>query len=674
MSIETQIIRLQNAKASIKTAIENKGVEVGDNVKLDNYAELIDSITVGSGDGEEHVNPDFYNVRTNNGTNYRYLFHSYSGTNLDLSNWDTSHVTNMSYMFGYCSSLTTLDLSNWKTSEVTDMSNMFNACSSLTSLDLSGFDTQDVTNMNDMFSSCSKLTSLDLSNFNTLSVKSMDSMFRGCTKLISLDLSGWDTLNVENMGSMFYGSGNMVLRHIYGTLDLSNLKKGFYPGSYANPVNGCTSLETLYLKNIYKNCTNITNSSIWSINLGNTVVKDECLLYIIDQLPDLINDKKLTSTNNIILTLPKTNALTEEQVKVAIDKGWQVANTTYHLPSYTVTYNLGENIICEEKQIVKEGIPFSLTLEVTDDYAINSVTVTMGNITVEPTYVTDNSGFITAAKINITSVTGDITITATAEEAIKQTTFTVGTGLDGNNILCITPETYNGIKKVTINGKTQTVPSGTNRTNYTVNNGDKIEIIGAFYLMNSTISSVSNFVLQSNITSMRHMFNNCKSLTSIDLSNCNTSKVIDMRMMFYGCESLTSLDLSNLDASNVKSICDYYYSDTNPCGMFQNCISLVNLSLPISFGNVNSIDCMFKNCRSLTSLDLSNLDTRNLSYNNGAPYGFYALSNVPVSIQIKINPEILINPGTGVKFTSQELSWISFNEDGTRTYGTFTEV
>ena len=103
MSIEYEIIRLQNAKASIKTAIENNGVEVGDNVKLDGYAELIDSITVGSGDGEEHINPDFYNLRTNNGKNYSYLFYQYKGTNLDyISNWDTSKVTNTSNMFQYC--------------------------------------------------------------------------------------------------------------------------------------------------------------------------------------------------------------------------------------------------------------------------------------------------------------------------------------------------------------------------------------------------------------------------------------------------------------------------------------------------------------------------------------------------------------------------------------------
>ena len=46
MSIASEIARLQNAKANIKTAIENKGVTVGD-IKLDAYSAKIDEISTG---------------------------------------------------------------------------------------------------------------------------------------------------------------------------------------------------------------------------------------------------------------------------------------------------------------------------------------------------------------------------------------------------------------------------------------------------------------------------------------------------------------------------------------------------------------------------------------------------------------------------------------------------
>ena len=49
MSIATEIQRLQTAKENIKTAIEEKGVEVG-NGTIDTYAEKIGEISVGGGD------------------------------------------------------------------------------------------------------------------------------------------------------------------------------------------------------------------------------------------------------------------------------------------------------------------------------------------------------------------------------------------------------------------------------------------------------------------------------------------------------------------------------------------------------------------------------------------------------------------------------------------------
>ena len=102
---------------------------------------------------------------------------------VDLSGFNTSSVTDMSYIFSGCSSLTTLDLSNFNTSSVTDMSSMFDGCSSLTTLDLSSFDTSSVTDMNSMFDDCSSLTELDLSSFDTSNVTDMNYMFEGCQNL-----------------------------------------------------------------------------------------------------------------------------------------------------------------------------------------------------------------------------------------------------------------------------------------------------------------------------------------------------------------------------------------------------------------------------------------------------------------------------------------------------------
>ena len=70
-----------------------------------------------------------------------------------------------------------IDVSNFDTSKVTDMSRMFYDLRNITSLNLSNFDTSKVTDMNRMFSGMSNLITLDLSNFDTSKVTTMMSMF-----------------------------------------------------------------------------------------------------------------------------------------------------------------------------------------------------------------------------------------------------------------------------------------------------------------------------------------------------------------------------------------------------------------------------------------------------------------------------------------------------------------
>ena len=70
-----------------------------------------------------------------------------------------------------------IDVCNFDTSKVTDLSRMFYDLRNITSLNLSNFDTSKVTDMNRMFSGMSNLITLDLSNFDTSKVTTMMSMF-----------------------------------------------------------------------------------------------------------------------------------------------------------------------------------------------------------------------------------------------------------------------------------------------------------------------------------------------------------------------------------------------------------------------------------------------------------------------------------------------------------------
>ena len=166
------------------------------------------------------------NWNTSNVTNMSYLFsdthHNVTDNfSLDLSGWDTSKVTNMSNMFygvGYAATTWSINgLSGWDTSKVTNMSGMFvrvGFSMENFSFDLSGLDTESVTDMYNMFYSAgynSTTWSLSgLSGWDTSKVESMRYMFQYAgykTSSFSLDLSGWDTSSVTNMDSTFYGAG-----------------------------------------------------------------------------------------------------------------------------------------------------------------------------------------------------------------------------------------------------------------------------------------------------------------------------------------------------------------------------------------------------------------------------------------------------------------------------------
>ena len=83
--------------------------------------------------------------------------------NGDISTWDVSNVTNMSWMFGRCESFNQ-DISQWDVSNVTNMKNMFYECESFNQ-DISDWDVSRVKDMEGMFTNCNKFNQ-DISSWN----------------------------------------------------------------------------------------------------------------------------------------------------------------------------------------------------------------------------------------------------------------------------------------------------------------------------------------------------------------------------------------------------------------------------------------------------------------------------------------------------------------------------
>ena len=80
--------------------------------------------------------------------------------------------------------------------------NMFKDLDNIIEIDLSNFDTSKVTNMAFMFLNCIRLKKIYLWNINTSLVTSMFGMFKNCSSLISIDLSYFDTSLVATMSEI----------------------------------------------------------------------------------------------------------------------------------------------------------------------------------------------------------------------------------------------------------------------------------------------------------------------------------------------------------------------------------------------------------------------------------------------------------------------------------------
>ena len=140
-----------------------------------------------------------------------------------------------------------------------------------------------------------------------------------------------------------------------------------------------------------------------------------------------------------------------------------------------------------------------------------------------------------------------------------------------------------------------------------------------------------DYLNTSEVEVMQSMFSFCTSLETLDLSSFNTEKVKNMSEMFDGstnlrsiklpqgfigssvtnlfsmfkdCTSLTELDLSGSNSENVKDMSE----------MFYGCRALSKLVLTdFKTGQVSTMESMFLGCSTLETLDVSSFNTENVT-------------------------------------------------------------
>ena len=582
--------------------------------------------------------------------NSSYLFSSSSSsgqltnlTSITFNNvFDTSLVTDMSYMFYSCRALTTLDLSSFDTSLVTDMSCMFSYCRELTTLDVSSFNTSSVIDMSRMFQSCSALTTLDVSSFNTSSVTDMPRMFYYCNKLTTLDLSGFDTSKVTNMSEMFSFCNKLT------TLDLNSFDTSKVT-SATNFLSGCSALTTIHTPKIVGSVA----LPLPSTNSFYTVEDTPVLCpSITSEFANKTIAKGITVTLNanggsvspttIIVFKGQTYGTLPTPIKSGSTfAGWYTsASGGEEVTSSTTVTNASAHTIYAHWIAAVSYLHSGWQSQIPNVTSLTSIEFTNTKPTTETVYqigATDenSTAYWTEGNTSCFGVYGyvdgtELTIYSPGIIYAPKNSSYLFSDMGFYQLTSLTSLTFNNIFNTSlVTDMSYMFFACIALTELNLSSFDTSLVTDMSWMFYSC-SALTELDLSSfnttNVTSMSQMFSYCSALTELDLSSFNKSLVTDMRYMFDGCSALTTLDLSSFDTSLVTDMFrmfSYCYAltelnlssfntsnVTNMSEMFSYCYALTELDLSsFDTSSVTDMSSMFSSCSALTTLDLSNFDT-----------------------------------------------------------------
>ena len=631
---------------------------------------------------------------------------------IDFSNADTSHVTNMSYMFYNCTSLTSLDLSNFNTSKVTSMNWMFSGCSKLTGITFPqnfGLPTaEDATNnMYSMFYHCTSLISLDLSNFNTSKVKNMVSMFEGCSSLISLDLSSFNTGKVTDMRAMFYKCSSLTSLNL-SSFDTSSC---IYMGSYSSYDNsssgmfsGCSKLKTITFPHnsnlptaesatkdmsyMFYGCSSLTSLDLSSFNTSN-VTKMYRMFYNCSALTSVdlssFNTSNVTSMYEMFescrsLTSLNVSNFNTSNVTDMYDmfenctsltsldlssfNTSKVTNMSYMFCNCrSLTYldisNFDMSKVTSYSSMFYNCAPKTIkTPKNTNQKTFDNLYLTGGKYTIK-----DGDGTIFAFGDVVPNSVTLVLVVNSLKSRLSKTPLANATKIyfvtKGNipsgattKITDVASDSYSKV----VAYRNPSAP-----TIYYITcedtNSPKVIFQNCNYLFADLKKLVevtfnSSAISYGSFVSASHMFENCYSLTNIAFDGI-FGNVKDMSYMFKNCTSFNSTNKLNLyssfSTSNAKDLTGMFYGCTGLTSVGTS--SSDSLYLSTSFGSyATNISYLFGECRNLTKVNLSSLSFGNVE---NASYMFSGCTSL-AQVGVDANSGVILKSGFGANCTNFE--------------------
>jgi len=432
---------------------------------------------------------------------------------------NTEKVTNMSYMFFNCSSLTSLDVTHFNTAKVTNMNRLFAYCSSLTSLDVTHFNTAKVTNMNSMFECCSSLTSLDVTYFNTANVTGMNNMFYSCSALTTIYASdNFVTDKVEYSYNMFYDCTSLkgtTLEYVASKTDHNYANCGtdgyFTPGCGYAEFDNATGTLTFRYKGVKP-------EGAYDLNVG--------------------------------ITDPGWRTHKNEIKKVVFDASFANARPT---SCYYWFYECKNLVNIEGIENLNTEKVTNMALMFASCSDLTSLDVTKFNTANVTTLMSMFSNCSSLKSLDVTNFdTRNVT-----------NMFYMFNNCSGLTSLDVTKFNTAKVRNMYSMFMKCSGLKSLDVTNF--DTGNVISMAYMFYGCSALTSlDLTNFNT-AKVMDMCFMFKKCSGLTSLNLTKFNTAEVTDMSQMFNECSALTTIYASDeFVTTNVET----------GSNMFFNCIKL----------------------------------------------------------------------------------------------------
>lgn len=625
MSIAEKLTKINSIKEDIKAALEYKGLTVTD--QFDTYADQIKTLGVADG---EYADP-FASIGYGKEEQMPWLNIQLADSQAVIDSWnpevtrltgtnimfypvvDTSNVTNMSSAFKNMTTLRSVGL--LYTGKVTDMSYMFQGCTNL--ITIPEFNTPKVTNLAYMFEGCTKLQNIP--NIITDNVTSTAYMFNGCTSLNQIPLI--NTEQVTNMNYMFNGCTSLKYAplHAYNTSKVTDMTYMF---------NGCTALEELSFvgcdlskvtnwSNITTNCTALAKADFTNAKIGNG-----------------FRFSYFASADEIIYNGLDTSAMTDTSYLFTVSNGNNVDISSFDLSnvtdmSYTFNANKSNSIILgnvDTSNVTNMSYMFQSCTNLTD---LDLSGIDVSKVTTMA-YLFDGctklvnlnfAGWNTDSLTNMNYMFQNCSVLDTLDLSMFDTSKVTNMsqlfyGCKTNSLI------LDGWDFSAVSSQGNWLTSQSSK-NVSLKN---VKAKGSFICPYASESIDLSGINTTACTQFK--LNGCDAST-IDLSSVNTANFTSMYEMFSGCGNVTSLNISHFDYSKVA----------NMSNMFYNCVKLSGTFTIGGNNKVTNMQYMFYGCKSLTNIDLTNLQ---LDLVTNMQYMFQNCSNL-TEIRMGGNPAKITN-------------------------------